>query len=193
MRIFSIVIGAVAVLSMYGTAVANEFAPAITKHADTEVRQWLKDPAVVNAVKAQNQKHASLTQADVDKLDKQWRAETGASSQPMIQAVLSNDLSKFLKGKKEGSNGLYTEIFVMDNKGLNVGQSDITSDYWQGDEAKWQKTYSVGADAVHVSEVKKDESTQAFQGQLSLPVVDPANNQVIGAITIGINVEHLPN
>jgi len=193
MRIFSIVIGAVAAIAMCGSAVANEFAPAITKHADSEVRQWLKDPVVVNAVKAQNQKHAGLTQADVDKLDKQWRAETGASSQPMIQAVLSNDLSKFLKGKKEGSNGLYTEIFVMDNKGLNVGQSDITSDYWQGDEAKWQKTYSVGADAVHVSEVKKDESTQAFQGQLSLPVVDPANNQVIGAITIGINVEHLPN
>jgi glycerol-3-phosphate dehydrogenase len=191
MRIFSIVIGAVAVLSMYGTAVANEFAPAITKHADTEVRQWLKDPAVVNAVKAQNQKHASLTQADIDGMDKKWRAETGAGSQPMIQAVLSNGLSKFLKAKKDGSKGLYTEIFVMDNKGLNVGQSDITSDYWQGDEAKWQKTYSVGASAIHISDVAKDESTQSFQSQLSLPVVDPANNQVIGAVTIGINVEQI--
>jgi glycerol-3-phosphate dehydrogenase len=191
MRIFSIVISAVAVLSMYGTAVANEFAPAITKHADTEVRQWLKDPAVVNAVKAQNQKHASLTQADIDGMDKKWRAETGAGSQPMIQAVLSNGLSKFLKAKKDGSKGLYTEIFVMDNKGLNVGQSDITSDYWQGDEAKWQKTYSVGASAIHISDVAKDESTQSFQSQLSLPVVDPANNQVIGAVTIGINVEQI--
>jgi glycerol-3-phosphate dehydrogenase len=191
MRIFPIVIGAVAVLSMYGTAVANEFAPAITKHADTEVRQWLKDPAVVNAIKAQNQKHASLTQADIDSMDKKWRAETGASGQPMIQAVMANDLSKFLKGKKDGSKGLYTEIFVMDNKGLNVGQSDITSDYWQGDEAKWQKTYSVGASAIHISDVAKDESTQSFQSQLSLPVVDPANNQVIGAVTIGINVEQI--
>jgi len=193
MRIPGIFIGAIAAITFSGLAIADEFEAPMKKLADSEVRMWLKDPAVVNAVKAQNQKHAGLTQADVDKLDKQWRAETGASSQPMIQAVLSNDLSKFLKGKKEGSNGLHTEIFLMENKGLNVGQSDITSDYWQGDEAKWQKTYSVGADAVHVSEVKKDESTQAFQGQLSLPVVDPANNQVIGAITIGINVEHLPN
>jgi glycerol-3-phosphate dehydrogenase len=191
MRIFPIVISAVVVLSMYGAAVANEFAPAITKHADTDVRQWLKDPAVVSAVKAQNQKHASLTQADIDSMDKKWRAETGASSQPMIQAVMANDLSKFLKAKKDGSKGLYTEIFVMDNKGLNVGQSDITSDYWQGDEAKWQKTYSVGASAIHISDVSKDESTQSFQSQLSLPVVDPANNQVIGAVTIGINVEQI--
>jgi glycerol-3-phosphate dehydrogenase len=191
MRIFPIVISAVVVLSMYGAAVANEFAPAITKHADTDVRQWLKDPAVVSAVKAQNQKHASLTQADIDSMDKKWRAETGASSQPMIQAIMANGLSKFLKAKKDGSKGLYTEIFVMDNKGLNVGQSDITSDYWQGDEAKWQKTYSVGASAIHISDVAKDESTQSFQSQLSLPVVDPANNQVIGAVTIGINVEQI--
>jgi opacity protein-like surface antigen len=191
MRIHSIVIGAVAAVALTGAALANEFTAPITTLADTKVRQWIKDPAIIDAVKAQNQKHAGLTQADIDALDKKWRAETGSSSQPMIQAVLSNSLSKFLKTKKESSKGLYTEIFVMDNKGLNVGQSDVSSDYWQGDEAKWKKTYPVGANAIHISDVEKDESTQAFQSQLSLPVVDPANNQVIGAITLGINVEQL--
>lgn len=39
--------------------------------------------------------------------------------------------------------------------------------------------------------MEKDESTQTYQSQLSLPVVDPASNQVIGAITLGINVERL--
>ncbi len=193
MRISALFIGAIAAITFSGMAIADEFEAPMKKLADSEIRMWIKDPAIVSAVKAQNQKNASLTQADIDRLDKQWRAETGASSQPMIKAVLSNDLSKFLKAKKDAGNGLYTEIFVMDNKGLNVGQSDITSDYWQGDEAKWQKTYSVGPNAIHVSDVKKDESTQTFQGQVSLPVVDPANNQVIGAITVGVNVEHLPN
>ena len=134
-----------------------------------------------------------MTQADINKLDKQWMAETGSSSQPLIKSLLSNDLSKFLRAKKEASKGLFTEIFVMDNKGLNVGQSDVTSDYWQGDEAKWQKTFLVGPKAIHISDVKKDESTQTYQSQLSLPVVDPANNQVIGAITLGVNVEQLGN
>jgi glycerol-3-phosphate dehydrogenase len=193
MRIPAIFIGVIAAITFSGMAFADEFEAPMKKLAGSEISQWIKDPVLVNAIKAQNQKHASLTQADIDRLDKQWRAETGASAQPLIKAVLSNDLSKFLKAKKDAGNGLYTEIFVMDNKGLNVGQSDITSDYWQGDEAKWQKTYSVGPNAIHVSEVKKDESTQAFQGQLSMSVVDPANNQVIGAITVGINVEHLPN
>ena len=107
----------------------------------------------------------------------------------MIDEVLSNALSGFLKNQQAASNGLYTEIFVMDNKGLNVGQSDITSDYWQGDEAKWKKTYLAGTDAVHIGKVKKDESTQKFQSQLSLPIVVAGKN--IGAITIGVNFDEL--
>ncbi|MEM8755288.1 MAG: hypothetical protein AAGF90_20180, partial [Pseudomonadota bacterium] len=74
-------------------------------------------------------------------------------------------------------------------KGLNVGQSAKTSDYWQGDEAKWRETYLVGPDAIHVSDVEEDESTQTFQIQVSLPIVD--GGAPIGAVTVGVDVEHL--
>jgi hypothetical protein len=50
---------------------------------------------------------------------------------------------------------MITEMFVMDAKGLNVGQSDVTSDYWQGDEAKWQKTYGAGPGVVFVDGSRK--------------------------------------
>ncbi len=86
---------------------------------------------------------------------------------------------------------MIAEVFVMDDKGLNVGQSAVTSDYWQGDEAKWQKSYGAGAGAIFVDEVEKDESTQALQSQVSIAISDPASNEVIGAITLGINVEGL--
>ena len=152
---------------------------------------WVSDPAVVSSIKAQNSKHASLGQSDIDSLDKKWRAETKSADKPMISGVLAKPLSGFLKKVQADSKGLYTEIFVMDNRGLNVGQSNITSDYWQGDEAKWKKTYKVGPDAVHIGKVEKDESTQTFQSQLSLPVVDPATKTVIGAVTIGVNVDQL--
>src|SRR3546814_10661759 len=79
----------------------------------------------------------------------------------------------------------------MDDKGLNVGQSDVTSDYWQGDEAKWQKTYSVGPNAIFVDKVDQDESTQKFQTQVSMSVVDPASGKAIGAVTVGLDVEML--
>ena len=109
----------------------------------------------------------------------------------MTKAVLGNELSAYLKKVKAESEGLYTEIFVMDNKGLNVGQSDVTSDYWQGDEAKWQKTYSVGPNTIHVGKVSTDESSQALKSQLSMTISDPATGKAIGAITVGVNVEML--
>jgi len=167
------------------------YTQALNELAKTKIAAIVNDAVVQSAVKAQNSKHAGLTQADIDALDKKWRAETKAADKPLINATLSNALSKHLTGVKNASDGLYTEIFVMDNKGLNVGQSDLTSDYWQGDEAKWQKTYSVGPNVVHIGKLQKDESTQQIQVQLSVSVSDIATKAVIGAITLGINLDNL--
>jgi hypothetical protein len=87
--------------------------------------------------------------------------------------------------KQEESVGLISEVFVMDAKGMNVGQSNETSDYWQSDEAKWQKTYLEGPDTLFVDEVEVDDSTEGLQSQASLSITDPATGKVIGAITLG--------
>jgi hypothetical protein len=163
----------------------------MTDYANATVKQWVADNTVIQAVKAQNAKHAGLSQADIDNMDKDWRAQTDASSKPMIDAVLANALSNFLRQQKDASQGLVTEVFVMDNRGLNVGQSDVTSDYWQGDEAKWQKTFQAGANGLFIDEVEMDESTQTFQSQVSMSIVDPATGEVIGAITVGVNIDAL--
>ena len=163
----------------------------MTDYAKSTVKEWVSNPTVIEAVKAQNAKHAGLSQADIEKMDKDWRAQTDAGSKPMIDAVLGNALSSYLRQQQESAQGLVTEVFVMDNRGLNVGQSDVTSDYWQGDEAKWQKTYQAGPDAIFVDEVEMDESTQTFQSQLSMSIVDPATGEVIGAITVGVNIDAL--
>ncbi|MCK4866913.1 MAG: cache domain-containing protein, partial [Alphaproteobacteria bacterium] len=166
---------------------------AIRKLVDSQVKGWISDPALIDADKAQNSIHAGLSQADIDALDKKWRAETAAGAKPMINEVLGRDASKKLVGHKNGGEGLFTEIFVMDNKGLNVAQSDTTSDYWQGDEAKWKKTFLAGPDGLFIDEVEFDESTQTYQAQVSVSIADPDSGEAIGAITIGVNVELLSN
>jgi hypothetical protein len=164
---------------------------AVVEFIDRAVRPWLKEPAVVNALIAQNAAHAGLSQADIQDMDARWRAELYSAARPMIEAQLSNALSLYLKGQQRAAQGLITEIFVMDNRGLNVGQSDITSDYWQGDEAKWLKTFGAGPGTLHVDEAERDESTQLMQSQASLPIEDPQTGEVIGAITIGVNLDAL--
>ena len=163
----------------------------MTRFAPETARAWIVDPEIIAAIKAQNARNANMSQGEIDKLDKQWRAQTKASARPLIDQVLSTSLSKKLLGAKNQARGMITELFVMDNKGLNVGQSDATSDYWQGDEDKWQKTYLAGPGAMFIDEIEMDESTQTFQSQLSLSIADPATGQVIGAVTVGVDVDQL--
>ncbi|MDW3206642.1 MAG: PDC sensor domain-containing protein [Alphaproteobacteria bacterium] len=169
-------------------AAANDFKPQLSKYIENAT--WIQDSVVTSAVEAQNEKHAGLSDADIEALDQKWRAEKDAGSGPMISEVLANDLSAWLKQKKDESNGLIAEVFVMDNKGLNVGQSDPTSDYWQGDEAKFQQTFGVGPDGQLIDEVEFDDSSESFISQVSRTITD-ASGAPIGAVTIGINVELL--
>ncbi|PHP65758.1 hypothetical protein CSC94_17785 [Zhengella mangrovi] len=154
------------------------------------VQPWLSDPVVISAVKEQNAAHASLTQSDIDAMDKDWRAGVDGGDHKLINEVLGNKVSQFLKQKQKDSAGMITEIILMDDKGLNVGQNDLTSDYWQGDEAKFQKSYGAGAGAVFVDAPEKDESTQMLQSQASLTIVDESGKP-IGAITIGVNLSEI--
>lgn len=162
----------------------------IKAYVESNVMAWLADPMVIAAIKAQNERHAGMSQAQIDELDQTWRAQTEGGDRPMIDEVLGNELSSFLSARKSEAGGMITEVFVMDNVGLNVGQSDVTSDYWQGDEAKWQMTYEVGAGAVFVDEIETDESTQTLQSQVSIAITDKSG-EAIGAVTLGINVSAL--
>ncbi len=174
-----------------GNSFAGKEEDALRALAATKIKAWANNAAVIAAVKKQNEKNASLSEADILVLDKQWRAETKSANKPLISGILSNELSGYLKGVQGKSGDLYTEIFVMDAKGLNVGQSDVTSDYWQGDEDKWSQTFKIGPDAVHIGEIKTDESTQRLQAQVSITIVDPASHAPIGAVTVGVNVDQL--
>ena len=155
------------------------------------VKQWLSERVMIDAIKAQNTRYAQLTQSQIDSMDIQWRTETVLSRKPLIKQVSGNQLSKRLAELKAATKGVVTEVFVMDNRGLNVAVSDVTSDYWQGDEDKWQKTFLAGPGAVFIDAVEHDASTDSFQSQLSMSITDPATGQVIGAITVGINVDRL--
>ncbi|MBO3759987.1 hypothetical protein [Ciceribacter sp. L1K22] len=190
-KVLTSVIALCAFAATGGLASAEEAHVApVTAYVQENVVPWLSDPAVIAAIKAQNEKHAGLSAADIDALDKKWRAEVETSDRPMISEVLGNDLSKMLQEKQAASEGTISELFVMDNKGLNVGQSDVTSDYWQGDEDKFNKSFGAGKDAIFVDAVEKDESTQALQSQASVTISDESGAP-IGAITIGINMDAL--
>lgn len=171
-----------------GTAVADGHKAKIQSYYDSSISSWLGASEITSAVTMQNEKNSGLTDADIATLDLQWRAEKKAGGGDLMAGKMGNDLAGFLKGIKDKSDGVIVEIFVMDNKGLNVGQTDPTGDYMQGDEAKWQKTYQVGPGSLFVDEVEEDGGKNISQA--SATVVD-GKGDAIGAVTIAIDVDTL--
>lgn len=156
-----------------------------------DLRRIVQQDVALISLRSQNGRHVGIDQAEIDRLDKQWREETKAANQPLIAQLMGSPLSSYLIDIKARSLGLFVEIFVMDEKGLNVGQSSITSDYWQGDEDKYLKTFAIGPDAVHFGEVEFDDSFKIQKQQVSFPILDPADGKTLGAVTFEINLTEL--
>lgn len=172
-------------------AAANDFEPIMREYLESEISTWAADPVLIAELRVRNAETAGLSQDDIHALDAAWRAEIGAAEAPTIAPILGNAASEFLRERVAASGGAMTEAFAMDARGLNVATSDVTSDFWQGDESKFQETFGVGPGAVHISEIELDESTQAYQAQVSLTIVDPETQTLLGALTVGVNPDAL--
>ena len=162
----------------------------ITDALIKDIREWLANPVVELSIRSQNKLRHDMTQEQIDAADLQWRAEREAEDQPLVAAILTNPLSSYLTQVQARSGGLFAEIFVMDAVGLNVGQSSITSDFWQGDEAKFQNTFPNGPDAVFIDEAEYNEDSDSWRTQLNMTMSN-ADREPIGAVTVEVNLNEL--
>jgi hypothetical protein len=174
-------------LSIAPVASANDIPDAVV----AELRDMMVSNVALISLAAQNQRLAGLDQARIEQLDQQWRAETESDTQPLIAQLMGNPLSSYLIRKKAESNGLFAELFVFDATGMNVGQSSVTSDYWQGDEDKYLQTFAKGPDAVFVDAIEYNDETRQHRRQENFTIVDPETGESIGGATVEINVDEL--
>ena len=158
----------------------------LTVFLEDEVRAWATDEILIDAIRAQNEVTAGYSQDRIYEMDEEWKAAVEVAGADIIGNVVNTNASEYLRTQVANSGGLVTEAFVMDARGLNVAASEATSDYWQGDEAKYSSTFIAGPDAVHFSDVEYDASTQQHQAQMSFTIVDPDTGEAIGAATIGV-------
>ena len=150
------------------------------KAAVPRIKKIAADPVVIAAIKEQNAKKVSL--AEIQKIDKAWTDGDTKVSNEVSARPCSAKLQELLRKQPD-----LIEAFAMDDQGANVCMSDRTSDYWQGDEAKWQKSFNGGKGGVNFEERKFDSSAKAVVVQVSVPVLD--QGKAIGALTVGVKAE----
>ncbi len=171
-------------LTLFASQSFAEEAPDSVKQLVPALQDWGKISAIVSAVKAKNSSGETLDQ--VKQRDAQWRDTSGVDD--FMKSLMENQAASELL-KLESSKPYFFELFLMDYQGANIAMTNKTSDYWQGDEAKFTESYKDGQGAVHLGDVEFDESAQAYLVQVSIPVVD--GDKAIGAMTIGINIDVL--
>ena len=151
-----------------------------TAYARVALAQTIaRDSAIHSAVSASN---ALVEPPDlIRRRDAIWIANPrDPLRQAIVQAPCSAKVRELVK-----DDPLVVEAFVMNDRGTLVCSTIETSDYWQGDEAKWQRTFVDGKDPF-VEEPAFDASSGRYAIQVSVPIAEAGKRT--GAVTLTLKL-----
>lgn len=160
---------------------------AVLKKKIEVLEELVKDPVIVEDAVASTAKNKSLSTTEIDRLDKTWRAVDGVDA--FIKPFLTNRTAIVLLAFQEKNSG-FTEIFVADGVGLNVGQTNKTSDYYQADEDWWVKGFAGGKGLSYWGEIEYDESAQTEAIPLYVPIME-VDGSAIGVLKAILDVNSI--
>ncbi len=185
MRILTFSLLLISASLSFGEAMSQSQLQEVIKDKIAGVVKMGSHSLIVKATKAQNSKKMSL--ASIKKADDKWKATKDLT--PFKKSLQESPVGKFLKQKIGLNKSIYSEAFLTDNQGANVAAYPATSDYWQGDEAKWSKSFNGGNGVIFFGDVELDESSNTYATQVSVPVKD--GGKTIGVLIIGIQLSYI--
>lgn len=150
--------------------------------------------AIVSLERALEDGPRQPTIADTLNLDEHWKALAPEMPVDLAKQILSLPASEMLRTWQMSHPGLITEAMIINEMGTLSAISQLTSDYWQGDEPKFQEAFKqepsnrFSATSLFVSPIRFDASTKQFQVTVSAPFAPVSGSGDRGVISIGLNV-----
>lgn len=134
---------------------------------------------------------------DVMTIDSKWQALAPLAMPEVAARILALPGSRALEAWQDSHKGLITEVMLINNMGTVAAMSRVTSDYWQGDEPKFQLAMQ-GSEtepgrALFISPIRYDPSTSRFQIDVSAPVLSGNGDPHEGVIVVGLDIESALN
>lgn len=132
---------------------------------------------------------------DVMTIDSQWQAMAPFQTPELAEEILAMPGSRALHAWQQSHPGLITEVMVVNDMGTLAAISQLTSDYWQGDEPKFQKVMGgtgAGATAgkpLFMSPIRYDTSAARFQVTVSTAVTSDDGGAALGVVVLGLGIE----
>ncbi|WP_347330464.1 substrate-binding periplasmic protein [Marinimicrobium locisalis] len=151
--------------------------------------EWIEGRDLAKTVIAYSEQREGWSAKKRELLDEEWREAFRQGNGESVGRLVDGPLSDELRVLEADQGGILTEIIVTDRRGFNIAVSKITSDFWQGDEAKFTQAWELEPGQLQFSPVRNDESTQRFQISVSRPVYHPESGAPVGVIIVGVDVE----
>lgn len=175
------------------TAIGFELSSDEKEKVRTIVSPWIQkivtDRDIIAAVVKQNSENRTKTDNQLLKIDEQWQLAFKVNNQHFPRSLVNADVSALLIKIAVNSKDLLSEIILIDDRGYNVAISNMTSDYWQGDEEKFTQVFNKSAATIYFDKIKYDASSRRFQIQLSVPLRHPQTQKSIGTLTLGVDID----
>lgn len=127
--------------------------------------------------------------SEILNLDAQWQALAPRQHSEMARFIASQEASIAMNRWQKNHQSLVTEVMLTNSIGALVAMSGLSSDFWQGDEAKFEHHIRKDANSLYISPVYYDESTSRFQVVVSKPIIAEDRWIPLGVLVIGLDVE----
>jgi len=143
--------------------------------------------SVIVRVVGANNSYGDKTEEEIIKeiegLDAEWIKDGG--SNPLTRKVLRDRISENLK-EYQKIFPYNVELFLTDKYGANISSTNLTSDYYQGDE-NWWRTARFGS--IYIGQPAFDESSGIYAVIMAIPIHNPISGDVEGVLrtTLSIN------
>ena len=175
----------------------------IRAQVDQRVAPLLTSGSLRELLVKSNQLNSKLDMTAIHQADVKWITASDEGARPeWIRAILDSPESAHLHTWQEKQQGLFREILLTDSRGLLVASSEMTSDYYQGDEEKVSQPLQMASTPSSVRHngwfdrgdghyptalIDYDASTGRFLVHISYLIRD--GQQLLGVLCLGIDLE----
>ena len=155
-----------------------EFKEAIVKQHKNLLVKFSQSPLLVSTLEKANEKNLGIVR--IMQLGANWQFNRKLQKSVM-QTPLASQIIELIKSSKFN----IAEMMVLDKNGVLVAAFPKPTDYWQGDEDKFQQPIRINGD--YVGPTKWDSSASRYQFFYCILIKDQ-NRKVIGVLATGLDV-----
>jgi hypothetical protein len=164
---------------------SGEVEEVFEKKINLVKKELAEDPLIIKTIRESNVKNKYISLKEIMRLNKRWIAAEGIDE--FIKGFIANQCAQRLIEFQEAHDG-YSEIFISDEKGLVVGATNKTSDYYQAGEDWWVKGYNEGRGKYFYGEIEYDENAMSEAIPIYVPIIDLDTKRAIGVMKVIIDI-----